>query len=229
MSYTEVTISSYNSNPPTDDGSSDSSNLITWAGVKTKLGDPINTAIASVDDNVASACNSLDTSITAAESSITASSAVIAASASSAGAPSGTQMFFVQTAAPTGWTKITTYNDYAIRLTSGTVSTGGSTAFTSVFASRTITTTQLPSHSHTVAVTNQSVSLNRTTWSTDVNITSTNTFTNGSAKNGFSDIDQSTEALAATVSHSGTTDSTGNDSAMDFAVQYVDVILASKN
>ena len=48
--------------------------------------------------------------------------------------PQGTSMLFQQTSAPTGWTKQTTHNDKAIRLTSGTVGTGGSVAFTTAFA-----------------------------------------------------------------------------------------------
>jgi len=48
--------------------------------------------------------------------------------------PSGTSMLFQQTAAPTGWTKSTTHNDKALRLTSGTVGTGGSVAFTTAMA-----------------------------------------------------------------------------------------------
>ena len=48
--------------------------------------------------------------------------------------PSGTSMLFQQTAAPTGWTKQTTHNDKGLRLTSGTVGTGGSVAFTTAFA-----------------------------------------------------------------------------------------------
>jgi len=51
--------------------------------------------------------------------------------------PSGTLMLFQQTAAPTGWTKQTTHNDKALRVVSGTASSGGSTAFTSVFVART--------------------------------------------------------------------------------------------
>ena len=34
--------------------------------------------------------------------------------------PSGTKMLFQQTSAPTGWTKITTHNDKAIRVAPGT-------------------------------------------------------------------------------------------------------------
>ena len=70
--------------------------------------------------------------------------------------PSGTAMVFAQTAAPTGWTKSTTHNDKALRVVSGTASSGGATAFTSVFGaskstgSYTLTTTDIPAHSHSV-------------------------------------------------------------------------------
>src|SRR5262245_4467957 len=50
----------------------------------------------------------------------------------------GTVMLFVQTSAPTGWTKGSTHNDKALRLVTGAAGAGGSTAFTTVFASRTI-------------------------------------------------------------------------------------------
>src|SRR6266511_2738699 len=43
-------------------------------------------------------------------------------------APSGTAMLFQQTSAPTGWTKSTSFNDRALRVTTGTV--GGSAGFT---------------------------------------------------------------------------------------------------
>lgn len=43
--------------------------------------------------------------------------------------PSGTAMLFQQTSAPTGWTKSTTHNDKALRVVSGTASSGGTTAF----------------------------------------------------------------------------------------------------
>jgi hypothetical protein len=51
--------------------------------------------------------------------------------------PSGTVMLFVQTAAPTGFTKSTTHNDKALRIVSGSVGTGGSVAFETAFASHT--------------------------------------------------------------------------------------------
>lgn len=49
----------------------------------------------------------------------------------------GTKLTFQQTSAPTGWTKSTTYDNYAMRLVSGSVSSGGSVAFTTAFASQT--------------------------------------------------------------------------------------------
>lgn len=77
------------------------------------------------------------------------------------GIPSGTYMLFLQSNAPTGWTKITYFDDYALRVVSGTAGTGGSVAFSSVFSSSvsitgsvantTLTTSQMPSHSHSVS------------------------------------------------------------------------------
>ena len=54
--------------------------------------------------------------------------------------PSGTKMLFQQTSAPTGWTKITSsVENKSLRVTSGTVGSGGNVAFTTAFASRGIT------------------------------------------------------------------------------------------
>ena len=44
--------------------------------------------------------------------------------------PSGAVTLFRQVAAPVGWTKKTTYDDYALRVTSGTVGTGGNSTIT---------------------------------------------------------------------------------------------------
>ena len=73
---------------------------------------------------------------------------------------SGTKMIFQQTSAPTGWTKITSNtNQRALRVVSGTAGSGGSHNFTTVFtssratsgasvSSHTLTTSQIPSHTH---------------------------------------------------------------------------------
>jgi hypothetical protein len=59
-------------------------------------------------------------------------------SAVPAGFPTGTVLIFGQTAAPTGWTKDTTnFNDSALRVVTGTVSSGGTQGFTTAFASQT--------------------------------------------------------------------------------------------
>jgi hypothetical protein len=76
------------------------------------------------------------------------------------GFPAATAMIFKQTAAPTGWTKVLTNDNSALRVVTGTASTGGSVAFTTAFASQavsgtngvsgatTLATTQIPSHQH---------------------------------------------------------------------------------
>lgn len=83
----------------------------------------------------------------------------ISTTAASSGVPSGTKMLFQQTAAPTGWTKDTTsHNNKALRVVTGTAGSGGSVAFTTAFATsrtvsgsvanHTLTTSQIPSHDH---------------------------------------------------------------------------------
>lgn len=88
--------------------------------------------------------------------------------------PAGTLMLFQQTAAPTGWTKQTTHDDKALRVVSGTASSGGSSVFSTAMATpsvngsisgsadlsavsvsmsgnisgTTLTNNQIPSHSH---------------------------------------------------------------------------------
>lgn len=132
--------------------------------------------------------------------------------------PSTTAMLFVQTAAPTGWTKDTTHNNKALRIVSGTASSGGSTAFTSVFASRTptgtvgnrtLTIAMLASHDHSVPNSGNIVSDVRT----DGSNTAVGTSSDTTGNTGGSDAHD----------HSWT------GVAMDFAVQYVDVIIATKN
>ena len=49
--------------------------------------------------------------------------------------PSGTKMLFQQTSAPTGWTKDTTHDNKALRVVTGTASSGGSNTFSGVFNS----------------------------------------------------------------------------------------------
>ncbi len=133
--------------------------------------------------------------------------------------PTGTVLAFFQAAAPTGWTKLTSHNNKAMRVVSGTGGgSGGSVAFTTAFASQAVTgsnsatslsTAQLASHAHNVRAT-----------------------ANGSAGAGSrSFIDaigatyEATEFSGSSASHNHTFTGT----AINLAVQYIDMILASKN
>lgn len=70
---------------------------------------------------------------------------------------SGTEMVFRQTTAPVGWTKSTNYHNHALRVTTGTISAGGTNDFDTCFTSRTptgtvgsttLTIAQIPAHTH---------------------------------------------------------------------------------
>ena len=53
--YTTNTSSGYNSSAPADDGSQSASNLVTWAGVKTKLADPVKNLADGIDTDLVTA------------------------------------------------------------------------------------------------------------------------------------------------------------------------------
>ena len=64
---------------------------------------------------------------------------------------SGTVSLYYQSSAPTGWTQVTSLNDYALRLVSSSGgTTGGTTAFSTVFTNQTISTTVEPTVSTTI-------------------------------------------------------------------------------
>jgi hypothetical protein len=133
--------------------------------------------------------------------------------------PSGTAMLFVQTSAPTGWTKSTTHDNKALRVVSGTASSGGTTGFTSVFTSRTITTANMPSHTHTVTDPGHTHSGNYL--KNDTTGTVSPVTGGATVVNYYGSITSATTGITINNAGSGT--------AMDFAVQYVDVIIATKD
>lgn len=55
LPYTSVSVSGYNSNPPADDGSQVEANRVKWATIKTKLPDPLKTAIESINSGLLTA------------------------------------------------------------------------------------------------------------------------------------------------------------------------------
>lgn len=168
--------------------------------------------------------------------------------------PSGTVMLFAQTAAPTGWTKSTTHNDKALRVVSGSASSGGSVAFTTAFASQavsgtvgatTLTSSQIPAHTHTGTTSSASLTgtfgpFRQTLNSPDASASGVfslgDQFGSGDANAGS----RNTRSINMNASHTHTftTDSTGGGSshdhtftgtAINLAVSYVDVILATKD
>lgn len=147
--------------------------------------------------------------------------------------PSGTKMLFQQTAAPTGWTKDTTHNNKALRVVSGTAGSGGTVAFTTAFASQavsgtvgntTLTVDQIPLHGHAYRSGNGTPSSangtggfvrdssNATTYSA---FTGTPSGTNGEQIGGTGGGNSHTHTFTGT--------------AIDLAVQYVDLIIATKD
>jgi hypothetical protein len=158
----------------------------------------------------------------------------VSSAPASSGFDSGTVLIFAQTSAPTGWTKDTTnYNNSALRVVTGSASTGGSVDFTTAFASQT------PSGS--VSITSVSGSAGNTTLSTPQIPSHTHSVGRSNGPGG-SDALQANSLLAAREtgaaggggahSHpfsfsSGSGTFSGN--AINLAVKYVDVIRATKN
>lgn len=146
--------------------------------------------------------------------------------------PSGTKMLFQQTAAPTGWTKDTTHNDKALRITNGSVGTGGSVAFETAFASHTpagtvtvtiaahpLTLPEIPPHTHNISVAGTA------TGSTESRIAFTNRTETGTIATASAG---GNGGVADGHGHSGSTGSFSG-TAIDLDVSYVDVIIATKN
>jgi len=164
-------------------------------------------------------------------------------SAAAAAFDSGTLMLFQQTAAPTGWTKDTTHNNKAFRVVSGTASSGGSVAFTTAFASQgvsvsgttgptaaggtvgnhTLATNRIPAHAHGPSTIVSAPGSGRNAFNTAIGgpfgpgVRSNTANAGGGAAHNHP---------FAGTSH--THSFTGTDT-INIAVQYVDIIIASKD
>jgi hypothetical protein len=129
--------------------------------------------------------------------------------------PSGTTMLFAQTAAPTGWTKSTTHNNKALRVVSGTASSGGSVAFTTAFSAarglsgstdgHALTVAEMPAHTHTQEIMAGGVN-----------------FAPGAGYNTATGV---TGSAGSNAAHSHTL----ANGSVNLDVQYVDVIIAVKD
>jgi hypothetical protein len=151
--------------------------------------------------------------------------------------PSGTRLVFHQTAAPTGWTKDTTHDNKALRVVSGTVGSGGTVAFTTAFASQSVTgtvgnytllTNDIPSHTHFIAadivsggtaVANATAQVAR---SRDISTNSPNYILNSTTT-------AATVGLSSASGGGTAHNHSFTGTAINMAVQYVDIILAQKN
>jgi hypothetical protein len=208
--------------------------------------------------------------------------------AASGGIPSGTVMLFVQTSAPTGWTKDTTsHNNKALRVVTGTASSGGSVGFTTAFASQavagtvttnvsgnlstvaqggnistsvsgsvsgsvgstTLATSQIPSHNHSASENGVGItvydsnlaaggpygSVSRAgTQSTGRSLDISSTGGGGSHNHNWSGNFSGSGSSTFTGSNhnhnfSGSGSSSFSGTAINLAVQYVDVIIATKD
>ena len=132
--------------------------------------------------------------------------------------PAGTVMLFFQANAPTGWTKVTSQNDKAFRVVSGSGGgTGGSVAFETAFASQTpsgttdaiaLTIAQMPAHTHTQQLPTSNGAAGASS---------------GSPVSGVTAVTSSSTGGGATHSHAFT----GN--AINLDVSYINIILCSKD
>jgi hypothetical protein len=137
--------------------------------------------------------------------------------------PPGTKMLFIQTAAPTGWTKDVVHDNKALRVVSGAAGSGGTVNFTTAFASKAVagtvgstvlTTAQMPSHAH----------VRSTIWSEG----GVNMDGNMSAK--ISGVNQvAGTAFTGFEGGGGAHNHSFAGTAIDLAVQYVDTIIATKD
>jgi hypothetical protein len=133
--------------------------------------------------------------------------------------PSGTSMLFVQSSAPPGWTKQTAQNDAALRVVSGSASTGGVNSFSATFSQTqtqpfTLTESELAAHNHTGNTAGNSVQL----WDYNVQAIMASGGPYG---------------VMAPQSHTHGIYYDGSSAAfslgMDIRVQYVDCIICGKN
>jgi hypothetical protein len=163
-----------------------------------------------------------------------ATTAFVLANAPSSPIPAGTVILFYQAAAPTGWTQVTTQNDKALRVVSGTGGTaGGTTAFSSVFTNQTVSTSisisgtsgattlstsQIPSHAHSYSMATASAAVNGNNETSPFNFFGGNVGATTGAEGG-----------GGSHTHSFSGSDTGTSSAVTLNVQYINIILASKD
>jgi len=142
--------------------------------------------------------------------------------------PSGTAMLFQQTSAPTGWTKSTTYNDYAIRIVNGTASTGGSVAFTTAFKSQAVTGTNSGGAVSATSLSTAQLASHTHQYGGSARLCGGPRLLNDNCASGTVSGAISSTGCGSSHSH-GFTQPTFSGTAINLAVNYVDHIIATKN
>lgn len=144
--------------------------------------------------------------------------------------PSGTVMLFWQGAAPTGWTQITTQNDKALRVVSGTGGVaGGTNAFSTVMAqtvvgSHALTTAEMPVHNHGVNDSGHAHTMD----AANSSATASNDLAHpANSFPLFSGTATSTVGTGISIQNAGS--GAAHNHAITMSIQYIDIILASKN
>ena len=143
---------------------------------------------------------------------------------------SDTPLYFYQSSAPSGWSQVTSNDNKAMRVVSGTgAGTGGSNSFTGTFTNRTysanfnvpfsagvnnhtLTTAQLPSHSHP-------------TDAGDTNVASPNPFSGNANAVNSGNSNSGNSGNSGGHSHPASVSaSAGWSAGIDMRVQYINVI-----
>ncbi len=144
---------------------------------------------------------------------------------------SGTAVVFYQTNAPTGWTKSTTNNDKALRVVSGSGGVaGGTTAFSTVFAARTIARANLPNTDFLADGAGSLPVISDTAGAgqaetTKKLFTGNISYAGGGSNDGASTGSSGVPKIGGHIYLNGNTTQT----TVDFATQYIDVIVATKD
>ncbi|MBN9134392.1 MAG: hypothetical protein J0H48_13705 [Nitrosospira multiformis] len=133
--------------------------------------------------------------------------------------PPGTVMSFFQATAPAGWTQVTAHHNKALRVVgSSGGGSGGSVAFTSAFTSQavsgwnsatTLTSAQIPAHTHSISTYGDETGTGFVCAGSGPFVSNINSFENTGGGGSHSHI------------FTGT--------AINLAVQYIDIIIASKD
>lgn len=238
------------SNPTNTDSVSEADNHIRLIKATIKATFPNLTAAVTMTAAEINSITSIDTRLTAAEGTITSLSGALTA-------PSGTTMLFLDTAVPSGWNQVTTNDNKAIRVVSGSTggSTGGSQTFTSAFSNQTVsgsvtgtsgstglTQSQMPRHKHDGKVyVNAESTLSNNVYDTSVGTSTiehensghtvsnvTTYYASGVLRSTYTGGTSTSQTAQNGAGHTHSAGTYAFSDTIDLRVQYVDAIVGQK-